>query len=177
LFDDATDEMVYLDRDKREQPFWETMFMSKKDGLSAFLRSKAGETPYAEPGIDWEARKNTWLGDIAKLYAQVKEWLAPLERDGTVRYSSRTTTLREEYLDSYEVDVLTLLVGNQRVEFRPKGTLIVGANGRVDVQGQRALRTIILQKDQWYVVERSPRLKTVLFSEDAFQNILQEVMA
>ena len=147
--------------------------MSKKDALDAFLRSKASK----EPAIDWEAKKDQWLRRIAKLYDQIKRWLAPLERDGVVQYSLRTTTFEEGYIGSYQVEVLTLRIGRQRVEFRPKGTLIVGANGRVDVQGPRAVRTIVLQGDRWFLVERSPRLKALPFNKDSFQTVLEEVMA
>jgi hypothetical protein len=151
--------------------------MSKKDGLDAFLRSKVDRSRHPEAEIDWDARKDKWLADIAKLYDQVKKWLAPLEKDGIVRYLPGSVTLQEDYIGSYQVDVLTLLVGKQRVEFRPKATLIIGAEGRVDVQGPRAVRTIVLRKDQWFVVERSPRLKTLPFNKDSFQGVLQEVMA
>lgn len=151
----------------------ETLSMDEKDGLSAFLRSKAS----SESEIDWEARRDRWLHDLEELYAQVKDWLAPLEKEGVVQYSSWSIILQEDYIGSYEVNVLSLLVGKQRVELRPKGTLIVGANGRVDIQGQRAVRTIVLQEDSWVVVERGPRLKTLPFDKDSFQTMLEEVMA
>jgi hypothetical protein len=147
--------------------------MSKKDGLDAFLRSKAS----TEPEIDWEARKDRWISEIMKLYDQIKEWLAPLEKDEVVRYSTLTMTLQEDPIGSYQVDVLMLLVGKQRVEFRPKGTLIVGANGRVDIQGPRAMRTIVLQDGRWLIVERSPRVKTRPFDKDSLETVLKEVMA
>jgi hypothetical protein len=147
--------------------------MSKKDGLDAFLRSKAG----TEPEIDWEARKDKWISEIARLYDQIKEWLAPLEKDEVVRYSTLTMTLQEDPIGSYQIDALMLLVGKQRVEFRPKGTLIVGANGRVDIQGPRAVRTIVLQDDRWSIVERGRRMKTRLFDKDSFETVLEEVMA
>jgi len=147
--------------------------MSKRDGLDAFLRSKAS----TEPEIDWEARKVKWLSDIAELYSRIKEWLSPLEKDAVVRYSTWTRTLEEDYIGSYQVEVLTLLVGKQRVEFRPKGTLIVGANGRVDIRGPRAVRSIVLQDDQWLMVERGPRVQTRPFDKDALESVLKEVMA
>jgi len=147
--------------------------MSKKDGLDAFLRSKAS----TEPKIDWGARKDRWISEITRLYDQIKEWLAPLEKDEVVRYSTLTMTLQEDPIGSYQVDVLMLLVGKQRVEFRPKGTLIVGANGRVDIQGPRAMRTIVLRDGRWLIVERSPRVKTRPFDKDSLETVLKEVMA
>ncbi len=147
--------------------------MTQDGGLGAFLRSKAAE----QVEIDWQARRDQWLRDIDDLYTQVRAWLAPLENEGVVQYSTWSAPLQEDYIGSYQVDVLSLLIGKQRVELRPKGTLIVGANGRVDVHGQRAVRTILLQDDRWVLVERSPRPKTRPFDRDSFQIVLEEVMA
>ena len=150
--------------------------MNEQETLHAFLRSKAKTPPPPEEEIDWPARKEEWLDAIDRLYDLVKSWLQPLERDGTLRYLTEQNTLREDYLESYDVDVLILLIGNQRIRFDPKGTLIVGAAGRVDVRGRSAVRTLVLNEGQWFVLERSPRLRTVLFNEDSFQNLLKEVM-
>jgi hypothetical protein len=68
------------------------------------------------------------------------------------------------------------IAANQRIEFYPKGTLIVGAEGRVDVRGPKAMRTLVLTDGGWSVVERSPRLRMLPFNEDSFQDMLQEVM-
>jgi len=146
--------------------------MEDKDGLSAFLRSKAT----SESEVDWEAKRDRWLVNIKRLYAQVRKWLSPLEADGVVQYSLRPKTLCEDYIGSYDVDVLLILVGKQRIEFRPRATLVVGADGRVDVRGQRAERTIVLQGEQWLLRERGPHLKVVPFDKDSFQSMLEEIM-
>jgi len=151
--------------------------MKKNDELESFVRAKAATAAEAEPGIDWEARRDKWLDEIGKLYGLVRKWLEPLERDDTVRYSTSPITIDEDYIGSYQAERLILLIAKQRVELRPKGTLIVGAEGRVDVRGQRAARSIILKGNQWFVLERVPELKTVPFNKKAFKNILQEVMA
>lgn len=150
--------------------------MNEENGLHAFLRSKAKTSTEPAEYIDWEKRKGKWLACLDDLYSLVKSWLTPLEQDNTVSYSITQTTLQEDYLGSYQVDVLSLHIGDQTVDFHPKGTLIIGAEGRVDVRGQRAIRTLVFNEGDWFVVERSPRLKMLPFNEDSFQDLLQEVM-
>ena len=150
--------------------------MKEENGLHAYLRQKAASTAGPEIEIDWNKKKNQWLNHIAQLYKMIHKWIAPLESDGTVRLQTSSESLEEDYIGQYQVDVLTLLIGKQHVEFHPKGTLIIGANGRIDVRGQRGIRTLVLMENQWFIVERSPRLKTLPFNEDSFQDVLQEVM-
>ncbi len=152
------------------------MQMSEENGLHAFLRSKAAESQEPAEDIDWQARKEKWLSSLKELYDLIRSWLQPLEEDGTLRYSITQMTLQEDYLGPYPVDVLSLHIAKQRIEFCPKGTLIVGAQGRVDVRGPKAVRTLVLSNGQWSVVERSPRLRMLPFNEDSFQDMLQEVM-
>lgn len=149
--------------------------MSDTANLHVFLRAKA-KTP-AEPEVDWAARKKEWLSNIEEFYKVVKNWLLPLEEDGIIRYSTKAITLSEDPIGSYDVDMLTIIIGNQEVELCPKGTLIIGAQGRIDIRGQEAVRTILFNDGQWSVVERAARLQLVPFNEDSFQDILDEVMA
>ena len=150
--------------------------MKKNDELESFLRSKAATAPEAEPEVDWEARKNKWLDETEKLYGLVWKWLEPLAREGTIRCSREPMTVEEDNIGSYRVDVLTLSIGKQRVEFRPKGTQFEGVDGLVDVSGQRAVRTLVLKRGQWFVVEKAMLLKTFPFNKDSFRDLLQDVM-
>ena len=150
--------------------------MDEDNGLHAFVRSKAAATAQAEPQPDWEARKQNWLRHLEDLHGLVRTWLQPLVHDGTVRCSTRPVSLEEDFIGEYQADALTLLIGNQSVAFHPKGTLIVGADGRVDVRGQRAVRTMVLKGGKWFVVEQSPQLRTLPFTEESFQRVLEEVM-
>lgn len=150
--------------------------MCEKNELQAFLKQKAASTTPTPNEVDWKARKDKWLSQIAQLYKMIREWIAPLEKDKTVRFQMSHISLEEDYIGPYQVDVLALSIGKQCVEFHPKGTLIVGVDGRVDVRGLRGVRTLVLKGDQWLILERSPHLKTLPFNEDSFQDVLQEVM-
>ncbi len=150
--------------------------MSKTSDLEAFIRSKANGTAQGESDIDWLSRKNDWLRNIAGLYARIRKWLAPLEKEGVLSFLTANITLQEEQIGSYDVEVLTILIGKQRVAFYPKGALIIGAEGRIDIRGQRAVRTIIFNDGSWHLVERSPKLKVLPFNQNSFQDVLSEVM-
>ena len=150
--------------------------MSERNELHAYLRQKAASTASAENEVDWKEKKDKWLRHVAGLYKMIEGWIAPLETDGTVRSQTSSESFEEDYIGQYQTDVLMLFIGNQRVEFHPKGTLIIGADGRVDVRGQRGIRTLVLKGEKWFIVERSPRLKTLPFNEDSFQDVLREVM-
>lgn len=150
--------------------------MNEENGLHAYLRQKAASTAGAEEEVDWKQRKEKWLKHVARLYKMIHKWIAPLESDGTVRSQTSSESLEEDHIGQYQVDVLTLFIGKQRVEFHPKGTLIIGADGRVDVHGQHGIRTLVLKEERWSIVERLPRLRTFPFNEDSFQDVLREVM-
>jgi hypothetical protein len=47
------------------------------------------------------------------------------------------TEVTEDHIGTYTIPTLELTIGGERVEFRPKGTLVVGAAGRVDIRGGR----------------------------------------
>ena len=152
--------------------------MGDVNDLHVFLRDKARRENQTAlpPQVDWETKKNEWIENVAGLYERVRTWLEPLEKENVLSYRTEPVTLQEEPIGSYEVDALTILIGKQRVVFQPKGTLIIGAEGRVDIRGLRAVRTLLCSDGLWSVVERAPRLKVLPFTEDSFQDILSEVM-
>jgi hypothetical protein len=150
--------------------------MNKTDDLLSFLKTKASVPPLDQPKISGEERKRIWLKNLDELYTLIKGWLKPLEDDQLVRYWNEKIHLTEMYIGSYEVDVLNMHIGNQLISFYPKGTVIVGAEGRVDVQGEKSTRVIIFNENQWFVLQRANRPKTVPFNKESFQDLLREVM-
>jgi hypothetical protein len=73
---------------------------------------------------------------------------------------------------------LVLVVGDEQVRFSPRGRNIVGANGRVDVVGERGEAMLVLQPDaRWVFVEsRQPELRVAPFDEATFTEVLRLVM-
>jgi hypothetical protein len=152
--------------------------MAKTMGLTDFLKSKARHDEQ-EPLLtrqEWETRKEKWLRRIDELYEEVRNWLEPLKKETILDFIDSKMVLNEPPLDPYNVKVLTIVIGGQRISFVPKGTLIVGAQGRVDIQGHKGMRTIILSGDKWSLVRRTPSLKLLDFDQTSFQSILDDVM-
>jgi hypothetical protein len=147
-------------------------------GLSDFLKSKARNAQAESPltPMDWQDRKQKWLQRIDDLYGQIRGWLESLEKETILSFIESETTLDEPPLGQYNVKVLTIVIGGQRISFVPKGTLIVGAQGRIDIQGHKGIRTIILSGDKWSIVQRTPNLSLLDFDQSSFQTILDDVM-
>ncbi len=152
--------------------------MAKTIGLSDFLKSKAhsAQDETALTPMDWQDRKKKWLKRIDDLYGQVRNWLESLEKETILNFIDSEMTLNEPPLGIYKVKVLTIVIGNQRISFIPKGTLIVGAEGRIDIQGHKGIRTIIFSEDKWSLVHRTRNLKLLNFDQASFQSILDDVM-
>jgi len=148
--------------------------MKATESLVDFVRQKAEKQ---EKGPDWDARRAKWQGDIAHLYGMVRGWLKPLESNRTIRVEEATVTLREDYLGTYKVPEMSILIGSQKVAFHPKGTLIVGAQGRVDVSGDASVRTLVVNRGKWAIVDRTEKVRLIPFTEASFRALLEEVMA
>jgi len=141
--------------------------------LAEFLskKQKAAEV------IDWDERRNAYLQAVQDLYRQIQTLLAdPLEL-GTVKFRLVPKQLSENYIGSYSVDDLVLVIGGEQVRFSPQGRNIVGALGRVDVVGERGEAVLILTPASgWgWVQSRQPR-QVEPFSEPILADIFKLVM-
>jgi hypothetical protein len=141
--------------------------------LVDFLRQKA---EMVDRSIDWPARRRKWKKDVAGLYRTVRAWLSPLVAEGTIQIEESKMKLREDYIGAYEIPVLHILIGDQTVIFRPKGALIYGAEGRVDITGARSDKLLLVDHGKWSIVDKSDRVRFIPFTEKSFRGLLEEVM-
>jgi hypothetical protein len=91
-------------------------------------------------------------------------------KDVTVRTCDVEVT--EHYIGTYTMPALELSVGAERVEFRPKGIMMLGAEGRVDIRGEGDTVTPIKSAEngdsEWtVVVQRVPHLRTAPLDRDS----------
>lgn len=127
--------------------------------------------------IDWAARRDAWLSAVSALYRTVEEdYLKDAREDVEITRPTRAVT--ENYIGEYQVPELVLRVGDEQVVFSPKGTNVLGAQGRVDVQGDRGDATIIWEgDDRWSIVAaRVPALRLVPLTADSLADVLRGVM-
>lgn len=119
--------------------------MSKRD-FEELLRKH--ESKPAEKEIDWEEQKKDWLEFIRKFYVKVESWFEPYKLDGKLSYEFRKTQITEEYIGTYDVDVMVVDFAGQKITLEPLGTLLIGTKGRIDMEGARGrVQFILADKD------------------------------
>jgi hypothetical protein len=148
------------------------------DQLTAFIRSRKEQ---GRPEVDWQAKKEDWIRSVEGLYTLVRKMLRKSIESKDVAVHTFNVEVDEDYIGTYTIPALELTVGGERVEFRPKGVLVFGAAGRVDVRGDRDSVTLIRnpngQTSEWAVVlQRVPHLKTVQFDRESLKYVLERVM-
>lgn len=144
-----------------------------------FFRNKKQQPTNQE--IDWQAKRDSWLHSVDDLYARVQDMLRDslASKDITVR--TFETQVTEDLIGTYAVPGLEIAVGDERVEFRPKGVTVIGASGRVDIRGERDTVTLLRDKQAegigWTVVlQRVPRLMIAPLDRGSLQVALERVM-
>jgi len=149
--------------------------MNKK--LTELLQKKQKQVGTGEL-IDWDDRRNKYLDAVNALYQQIETELAEPIAQHTVMVHRRSKDLTENYIGTYSVDDLILVIGDEQVRFSPRGRNIVGAAGRVDVVGECGEATLIANLDStWeFVQTRQPTRITVPFDASTLADALQLVM-
>jgi len=148
------------------------------DQIKEFLREKQAEA--ISKGIDWSAKRQSWINAVANLYSTISNgYLGSAEIHELVQVDdSRMKTVWEPHIGAYSIPELLLAVGDEQVLFSPKGVNVVGAEGRVDVQGDRGEATLVRQSgDQWsLVLARTPKLQLVPLNDESFLQMLRSIM-
>ena len=145
--------------------------------LAEFLEKKHKQAQHNEE-IDWDQRRDQYISAVDSLYTRIGNILGETGQLQNLAVRRRSKELTENYLGTYRIDDLLLVIGDEQVRFSPAGRNIVGASGRVDLLGDRAEATLILAPDHdWYwVASRQPELKTMRLDETTFTEILRHVM-
>ncbi len=137
-----------------------------------------GKKLRAQPAnIDWAAKRDAWIQAVKALYHRiVDDYLRTAKDDVEITQADKVVT--ESLIGEYRVPELVLRVGDEQVVFSPKGANVVGADGRVDVWGDRGEATIIWQGgDRWSIVaSRVPALRLVHLTADSLADVLREIM-
>lgn len=145
--------------------------------LKAFLQKKVGSAP---PDVDWFARRDRYLAALDQLYSLIlDDYLGGAETAGLIEVARSTTTIQEPFVGTYEAPTLLLSIGKQQVGFVPKGSVIAGAAGRVDVIGEAKELSLGWTYDESWVVifARSPELWMDPLDASSFLDLLRVVMS
>ena len=123
-----------------------------------------------------------WRDDVTQLYRNISEWLAPFIEDGGIVLKQHSKTVFEESIGSYEIDQLDIEVGDETVRLDPRGAIVIGARGRIDMShlgtGDPLLLVLTGTADQshWAIVNRSVRTKLTALTKDSFESALESLV-
>jgi hypothetical protein len=104
--------------------------------LSSLIDRATRQAPSQPDHQRWLQRREAWLRELAQLSLQVQQWL----KDAGVAsaaFQPYQEARNEEWIGSYLVDCWKVDIGAFRLSFVPRGTLIVGARGRVDIKSSQ----------------------------------------
>lgn len=108
---------------------------------------------------------------VRKFFDKIDDWLYPyIERKEleVKRYSNRK--LFEEGLGNYELDWMEIRLGNYSITLRPQGSLIVGAEGRIDMRCEsNTVMFVYIDKRAWDVLELSQMVREKSLDQDKFE--------
>ena len=106
--------------------------MSKKK-FDDFLKS---EEQKKKPAVDWEGEKRKWFEHLDKLYGDIQEWLKEYIISHKLKLEFNDIEIYEEALGTYSVKELKIFIGDKIATLTPKGTILIGTKGRVDLKGK-----------------------------------------
>jgi hypothetical protein len=143
--------------------------------LAELLERKRKQTNEADK-IDWDERRTAYIDTVRQLYEQIKVLLG--ESVHQVQLVYRPKELTENYIGTYAINDMSMIIGGEQVRFSPRGRNILGADGRVDVIGERGTIPLVYQDDAgWAVVQqRMPKLVLAPLDESILAEVLQTVM-
>lgn len=150
---------------------------------------KAQTAIQSEQAIDWNNRLVWWRLKVEELLSHMKQWLSPLIADGTIRMHQDRIQISEEMLGSYELPHLIFTFGSVALRIKPVGSVIIGAFGRIDVEGPQGKAMLILVTDdddappaqrreqaKWFIAYPEQRQKLFELDEGAFKQLVVDLM-
>jgi len=90
-----------------------------------------------------EQDKRRWLSKLDALNKLVNDWLGAYVPQG-IKTSTKMVPLTEEQTGTYQAPQIEITVGQAVVRLKPIGTFLIGAWGRVDMEGPRGICRLIL---------------------------------
>lgn len=150
--------------------------MSHAYTFEDFLKNKKKED--SKNKIDWTKRKKDWLSTIDDFYSEIRIWLKEFEDNGYLKIEmNKSLEISEEYIGTYKVGRLDIYIGNDIISLIPKGALIYGSTGRIDIRGPKGEIMMIRNEDnKWQFAKRTPKLEMWDVTDESFKSIIQELV-
>lgn len=124
-----------------------------------------------EKVINWELKKEEWTKEIDTFLEQIKCYFKKYKDSGVVIYE-QPLNINEEYIGSYSTKKLIVKFNNDTVIFTPVGRNIIGAKGRVDMEGKAGKVKFVLVGEN----SQSPQIITTTITNEQEQKEYDEKM-
>lgn len=124
-----------------------------------------------------ENRKLKWLEDLELLFSQIEQWISEAIASNLIfDYRKGEIQITEESIGSYMVPESSFSTAKVSIRIIPKGTFIIGAEGRVDMHATTGRQASLVVIDgKWQHVDKRSGRRTSL-DEDAFLEILKYLL-
>lgn len=149
--------------------------------LETFLRHKKACYDTQRVAIDRERDKKIWLAGLDRLYTNINAWLNSLIQEKVVAVNYKEMVLHEDFMEPYRVKNMHITVGTELVSLNPMGMNVIGAAGRVDIEGEEGTVMLVLLSEKvehykWCIVLRTPHTKYFPLVKESFTDALEQVM-
>ena len=131
------------------------------ENLEKILQSKK-EKKQAEGSIDWQARRDEWIQCVNNFYGQIKSWLNSYIKKDLIKIKTIKIEITEQYIGAYVIDQMIIEMPDEKVFFTPIGALIIGAHGRIDMQGNRSVARFLLVEKK----SDQPHIEVKIYSSE-----------
>lgn len=143
--------------------------------LSDFLNDKKEE--YERQQMNSKNVREQWLVNVAAFMQTIKKWLTTSQIEGLIKVKDYEIEIDEEKLKCYKAPALELIIGDEKIQIKPVGRMIIGAIGRIDISSSYN-KFIILQKEEneWIFRNDQSRGTFKPFTENNFVEILKDLV-
>lgn len=123
-----------------------------------------------------------WRTEVFKLYDTIAGWLKPFVDNGGIVLERQSKAMTEEGVGHYEIDRLDIEVGNETVRLDPRGTIVIGARGRIDMShlgsGDPLYLVLIGTDDKpaWSIVRSKERGTLTPLTKETFEQALDGLL-
>lgn len=131
--------------------------------FSDFVKQQQHDNNKEEEEAVFDPKKQLeeWFHYIEVLYEKINSFMKTYIDDGMATISYNNITLTEDFSGSYQIRQMLLKIGRSTITFTPIATMLIGAKGRVDVQGPSGGARLILMNEK---VTNASQLITVRVS-------------
>lgn len=124
-------------------------------------------------------RQKEWLASLDRLFQEIRSWLEEAQREKLIKVTAGRVQITEEALGTYTAPMLTLTVGTKTIRLKPVGSVIIGADGRVDMESAKGTYLFLYLADQkkWVHGTGKEPADFPELTEDVFGDLLKSALA